>query len=90
MAMPTQGTDEYYVSSLFVDSKFRDNGLGTRLLNRVFLLFTSREGTHPCDVKDDKPYLVSLLHQTRFQEKRIVRDYYSDGSSRLIMLRLKK
>ncbi len=85
--MPTRD-GRIYVSSLFVDSKFRRSGLGTRLLNRVLALH-SRKG-HILDVKDDKPYLVSFYIRHGFRKKRIVRDYYSDGSSRLIMLRLKK
>lgn len=87
MAMPTRSA-RIYVSSLFVDPKFRKSGIGTRLLRRV-LAIRSTNG-QILDVKNDKPYLIEFYLEHGFKRTKIMRNYYLDGSDRLIMIRHKK
>ncbi|MGA2663621.1 MAG: GNAT family N-acetyltransferase [Nitrososphaerales archaeon] len=83
IAMPTrQGL--VYINSLFVDPRVRGLGIGSRLLEKV--LGISAPG-FILDVKSGKRYLIEMYQRHGFKVVRRERNYYLDGSERIIMRR---
>jgi len=84
IAMPTRD-DRVYVNSLFVDSGYRRSGIGSRLLARVLELKPSRGFV--LDVKTEGSFLQEFYERRGFKRAHVARDYYRDGTTRIIMER---
>ncbi len=84
IAMPTR-QEFIYINSLFVHPRFRDKGIGTRLLETVLSL-RARKG-FILDMKVDKPHVRKLYTRHGFKVHRIEPNYYLDNSDRIIMIR---
>lgn len=84
IAMPTR-QGKVYINSLFVHPRMRGLGIGSRLLHTVLGLPATG---FILDVKTSKPRLVELYQRHGFSIAREERDYYLDGSDRVIMERL--
>ena len=84
IAMPTRD-GKIYINSLFVHSRFRKGGIGTRLLSRILRL-------RPClgfvlDVKSERSFLHEFYRGHGFENTRRVQNYYLDGTTRIVMTR---
>jgi ribosomal protein S18 acetylase RimI-like enzyme len=84
IAMPTRRGD-WYVNSLFVHPSFRNHGIASRLLERV--LGAAEGGRVLLDVKTDRPYLQKFYKRFGFERKKVLTDYYRDGTDRFLLVR---
>ena len=75
--------DEWHVTSLFVDEKYRRRGVGSRLLQKVIDV-AKRDII--LDIKTGLPYLESFYAKFGFEKSR-PSEYYHDGPDRLVLMR---
>jgi len=84
IAMPTRRGD-WYVNSLFVHPRFRNHGIASQLLERV--LGVAEGGKVLLDIKTDRPSLLRFYGRFGFERKKILTNYYRDGTDRLLLVR---
>lgn len=82
IAIPTKD-NRLYINSLFVAKKFRHKNIGKRLMKRI--LSIERFQRFVLDVKVEKQYLRIFYGQLGFREVHFKKNYYLDGTDRIIM-----
>jgi ribosomal protein S18 acetylase RimI-like enzyme len=83
IAMPTR-QGKVYINSLFVHPRVRGLGIGSQLLETVLGL---QAIGFILDVKASKGGLIEMYQRHGFKITREERDYYLDGSDRIVMER---
>lgn len=84
IAFPTRRKGEVYVESVFVHPEFRSMGIATRLLKKV-----GRDSSCKRIVLDTYPKwraAVSLYEKMGFKVTKRLRNYYEDGTDRVMMV----
>lgn len=84
IAMPTRD-GRIYLNSLFVSPAHRRKGIATKLLLKVLRLRPGSECV--LDTYAGKPHLLRFYERQGFKATRRVRNYYLDGTTRVMMVR---
>jgi ribosomal-protein-alanine N-acetyltransferase len=84
IAMPTRDGD-WYINSLFVHPRYRKHGIATKLLRKIISIVGKKRII--LDVKTDKKYLLDFYGKHDFRVKKLMRNYYRDGTDRYLLVR---
>lgn len=87
IAMPTRN-GYWYINSLFVHPRYRKHGIATRLLSKVLKL--AGKSKMLLDVKTDRIFLLNFYHKHGFATKKLIKNYYHDGTDRYLLVKLPK
>ena len=85
IAMPTKKKDTWYINSLFVDPRYRRNGIAGHLLKKVF--FVSARKNIVLDINPNKEHLFALYGDHGFKKKVTSKNHYRDGEDRVTLER---
>lgn len=78
----------WYVNSLFVHPTYRKFGIATRLLSKIIKNAGNKKIF--LDVKTDRQFLVDFYGKQGFKLKKLVKNYYHDGSDRYLLVHISK
>lgn len=87
IATPTRDGN-WYVNSLFVHPTYRKLGIATRLLSKIIKAAGNKKIF--LDVKTEKRFLVDFYGKHGFKLRKLVKNYYHDGSDRYLLVHIVK
>ena len=85
IAMPTRNENMLYINSLFVDPKYRRQGIASRLLRKI--ISVAKDKDIVLDVDPNKKYLLTLYGIHKFKRISTSKNHYRDGEDRVTMKR---
>jgi ribosomal protein S18 acetylase RimI-like enzyme len=86
-ALPTRD-NSIYVDSLFVDQKYRKNGMGERLLEKLLTIADSENKKVILHVPGVRTVAIDMYEKYGFiKNENIFVDYYEEGNDKIIMTR---
>lgn len=85
LAVPTKKIGTIYVDSLFVDTKFRHHGIATKLIAKIENLARCREII--LDTMLQWKEAVKLYKRLGFRSVKLMKNYYEDGTDRILMVK---
>lgn len=85
LAFPTKHPGTIYIESIFVDTKFRDHGVATRLIEKVSKHAGCRELI--LDTMPGWKNAINLYRKQGFRVVKKLKNYYEDGTDRVLMVK---